>query len=125
MTDSTDHKASMERLKASADRRIGGRAARKRLIDCLYGRRKRKTTAALAWRCGCIDHGMKVAVVQFIKGAIDTEEEHSLKRFGDQVTFLRIGEGYTWETQDRQRDTQFAQRAWSTATGFFAIPDMP
>jgi cob(I)alamin adenosyltransferase len=66
----------------------------------------------------CIGHGWKVAVVQFIKGAIDTAEERALQSFGDRVTFLRMGEGYTWETQDRARDTQFAQEAWKTACEF-------
>jgi cob(I)alamin adenosyltransferase len=65
---------------------------------------------------------MKIAIVQFIKGAIDTAEERALKSFGDQVVFLRIGEGYTWETQDKERDTQFAQQAWRTASEFLADP---
>jgi cob(I)alamin adenosyltransferase len=63
----------------------------------------------------CLGHGLKVAVAQFIKGAIDTAEERALRSFGEQVTFLRLGEGYTWETQDRQRDAEMAQRAWTAA----------
>jgi cob(I)alamin adenosyltransferase len=123
MTDSTEHKARMERLKASVDRRIAAAQEEKGLLIVFTGAGKGKTTAALGMALRCIGHGMKVAVVQFIKGAIDTAEERILKSFGDQVTFLRMGEGYTWETQDRQRDTQFAQRAWSTATGFLRDPD--
>ncbi|MDP9131669.1 MAG: cob(I)yrinic acid a,c-diamide adenosyltransferase, partial [Nitrospirota bacterium] len=61
-------------------------------------------------------------VVQFIKGAIDTAEERVLKSFGDSVTFLRMGEGYTWETQDRARDTRFAQEAWGKAREFLGDP---
>jgi cob(I)alamin adenosyltransferase len=82
------------------------------------GAGKGKTTAALGMALRCIGHGMKVAVVQFIKGAIDTAEERALKSFGDRVTFLRMGEGYTWETQNRERDTKFAQQAWAAACGF-------
>lgn len=74
--------------------------------------------AALGMALRCLGHGMKVAVVQFIKGAIDTAEERALKSFGERVTFLRTGEGYTWETQDRERDTTFAQQAWMTACEF-------
>ncbi len=65
---------------------------------------------------------MKVAVVQFIKGAIDTAEERALKSFGDRVVFLRMGEGYTWETQNRERDTMFALDAWTAACGFLQDP---
>lgn len=65
---------------------------------------------------------MKVAVVQFIKGAIDTAEERVLKSFGDSLIFLRMGEGYTWETQDRERDTGFAKAAWAKACEFMRDP---
>jgi len=82
------------------------------------GAGKGKTTAALGMALRCLGHGMKVAVVQFIKGAIDTAEERALKSFGERVTFLRMGEGYTWETQDRERDTAFAQKAWMAACEF-------
>jgi cob(I)alamin adenosyltransferase len=57
-------------------------------------------------------------VVQFLKGAIDTAEERVLKSFGDQVVFLRMGEGYTWETQDRERDKAVAQEAWAEVEKF-------
>ncbi len=61
-------------------------------------------------------------MVQFIKGAKDTAEERALLSFGDRVVFLRMGEGYTWETQDRERDTAFAQEAWRTVCGFLRDP---
>src|SRR5262249_12000054 len=110
MTD--EHKAKMERLKASVDRRIEEAQQEKGLLIVYTGAGKGKTTAALGMVLRCIGHGQKVAVVQFIKGAIDTAEERALKSLGDRVVFLRMGEGYTWETQDRARDTQFAQQAW-------------
>lgn len=122
MTDQADHKAKMERLKASVDRRIEAAQEEKGLLIVYTGAGKGKTTAALGMALRCIGHGMKVAVVQFIKGAIDTAEERALKSFGDQVTFLRMGEGYTWETQDRERDTTFAQQAWAAASEFLQDP---
>ncbi len=108
----------MERLKTSVDRRIAEAQQEKGLLIVYTGAGKGKTTAALGMAVRCIGHGWKVAVVQFIKGAIDTAEERALKSFGDRVTFLRMGEGYTWETQDQARDTTFAQQAWQTASEF-------
>src|SRR5579883_1167462 len=118
MTDKADHKARMERLKASVDRRIEAAREEKGLLIVFTGAGKGKTTAALGMALRCVGHGMKVAIVQFIKGAIDTAEERVLKSFGDRVVFLRMGEGYTWETQDRARDTEFVQRAWAAAKEF-------
>lgn len=118
MTNAGEHKARMQRLKASVDRRIAAAQEERGLLIVFTGAGKGKTTAALGMAMRCIGHGMKVAVVQFIKGAIDTAEERVFKSFGDLVTFLRMGEGYTWETQDRQRDMEFAQQAWAVAAGF-------
>jgi len=120
MTNRTEHKARMERLKASVDRRIEAAQEEKGLLILYTGAGKGKTTAALGMALRCIGHGMRVAVVQFIKGAIDTAEERALKSFGDRVVFLRMGEGYTWETQDRERDTRFARLAWEKACEFLS-----
>jgi cob(I)alamin adenosyltransferase len=122
MTDDQEHKARMARLKASVDRRIEQAQEEKGLLIVYTGAGKGKTTAALGMALRCVGHGKKVAVVQFIKGAIDTAEERVLKSFGPLVTFLRMGEGYTWETQDRERDTTFAQRAWEQACEFLRDP---
>jgi cob(I)alamin adenosyltransferase len=118
MMDHDEHKAKMERLKASVDRHIEEAQQEKGLLIVYTGAGKGKTTAALGMVLRCIGHGQKVAVVQFIKGAIDTAEERALKSLGERVIFLRMGEGYTWETQDRARDTQFTQQAWKTACEF-------
>jgi cob(I)alamin adenosyltransferase len=118
MMDHSDHQAKMQRLKASVDRRIQAAQEEKGLLMVYTGAGKGKTTAALGMVFRCLGHGMKVAVVQFIKGAIDTAEERVLKSFGDRVTFLRMGEGYTWETQDRARDTQFVRQAWEKVGEF-------
>ncbi len=122
MTDQSDHQARMQRLKASVDRRIEAAQEEKGLLIVYTGAGKGKTTAALGMALRCLGHGMKVAIVQFIKGAIDTAEERVLKSFGDRVTFLRMGEGYTWETQDRERDTGFAQAAWQKTCEFMGDP---
>ena len=113
-----EHKARMERLKASVDRRIAEAQQEKGLLIVYTGVGKGKTTAAVGMAMRCIGHGGKVAVVQFIKGVIETAEERVLKSFGEQVRFLRMGEGYTWETQDRVRDTKCVQQAWETVSEF-------
>jgi cob(I)alamin adenosyltransferase len=118
MMDQSGHQAKMQRLKASVDRRIEAAQEEKGLLIVYTGPGKGKTTAALGMVFRCLGHGMKVAVVQFIKGAIETAEERVLKSFGDRVTFLRMGEGYTWETQDRARDTQFVRQAWEKVGEF-------
>ena len=122
MTDDPEHKARMARVKASVDRRIEQAQEAKGLLIVYTGAGKGKTTAALGMALRCIGHGKKLAVLQFIKGAIDTAEERVLKSFSPLVTFLRMGEGYTWETQDRERDTAFAQRAWEKTCEFLRDP---
>lgn len=120
---SVDHKAKMERVKASVDRRISAATEERGVFIIFTGAGKGKTTAALGMAMRCVGHGIKVVVIQFIKGAMDTAEERVLKGFGNLVTFLRMGEGYTWETQDRERDTQFAQHAWAKASEFIRNPE--
>lgn len=122
MVDQDEHKARMQRLKASVDRRIEAAQQERGLVIVYTGAGKGKTTAALGMALRCVGHGKKIAIVQFIKGAIDTAEERMLKSFGEAVMFLRMGEGYTWETQDRERDTQFSQRAWEKAGEFLRDP---
>ncbi|MDR4461129.1 MAG: cob(I)yrinic acid a,c-diamide adenosyltransferase [Nitrospirales bacterium] len=116
------HQARMERLKASVDRRIAAAQEEKGLLIVYTGAGKGKTTAALGMAIRCLGHGMNVAMVQFIKGAIDTAEERILKSFGNQVVFLRMGEGYTWETQDRERDAFVAQEAWTAVEKILQDP---
>ena len=123
MSEATDHKEKMQRVKASVDRRIEAAQEERGILIVYTGAGKGKTTAALGMVMRCIGHGMKVAIVQFIKGAIDTAEQRALREFGDQVTFLRLGEGYTWETQDRERDTNVAQEAWGKAAEYMRNPE--
>ena len=121
MTD-TDNQARMERLKSSVDRRIAAAQDEKGLLVVHTGAGKGKTTAALGMAIRCLGHGMKVAIVQLIKGAIDTAEERILRGFGKQVVFLRMGEGYTWETQNKERDKAVAQEAWVEVEKFLQDP---
>lgn len=123
MSEATDHKAKMRRVKASVDRRIEAAKEERGILIVYTGAGKGKTTAALGMVMRCLGHGMKVAVVQFIKGAIDTAEQRALRDFGDLVTFLRLGEGYTWETQDRERDTTVARKAWGKAVECLQNPE--
>ncbi len=120
----TEYQARMERLKSSVDRRIAAAQDEKGLLVVHTGAGKGKTTAALGMAIRCLGHGMNVAIVQFIKGAIDTAEERILKSFGDQVVFLRMGEGYTWETQDRERDKAVAQDAWTEVEKILQDPTL-
>lgn len=123
MSEATDHKEKMQRLKAFVDRRIEAAQEERGILIVFTGPGKGKTTAALGMVMRCLGHGMKVAIVQFIKGAIDTAEQRALREFGDLVTFLRLGEGYTWETQDRERDTNVAQEAWGKAVECLQNPE--
>ena len=123
MSEATDHKEKMQRVKASVDRRIEAAKEERGILIVYTGAGKGKTTAALGMVMRCLGHGMKVAVVQFIKGAIDTAEQRALRDFGDLVTFLRLGEGYTWETQDRERDTKVAGEAWGKAVECLQNPE--
>jgi len=123
MDEPKSHTTKMERVKASVDRRIAAAQEERGVLLVYTGAGKGKTTAAFGMALRCVGHGMKVGVVQFIKGAIDTAEERALKSFGELVTFLRMGEGYTWETQDRERDTFMAQQAWAKALEFLNDPE--
>lgn len=116
------HKSEKQRVKASVDRRKEAAQREKGLIIVHTGAGKGKTTAAMGMALRCIGHGMKVAIIQFVKGAIPTGEERVLRQLSHGVTFLRMGEGFTWETQDRERDIQAARKAWDTALTYLRDP---
>ncbi|MFO0773782.1 MAG: cob(I)yrinic acid a,c-diamide adenosyltransferase [Nitrospiraceae bacterium] len=120
--DESAHREKMQRVKAAVDARIAAAQTEKGLLLVYTGPGKGKTTAALGMVLRALGHGMKVAVIQFIKGAIDSAEERVLRTFGEQLVFLRMGEGYTWDTQDRARDVQHADAAWQQAATFLADP---
>ncbi|WP_374377929.1 cob(I)yrinic acid a,c-diamide adenosyltransferase [Dongia sp.] len=100
------------RRKEARDRMMADKNREKGLIIVHTGKGKGKSTAAFGMVLRCIGHGMKVGVVQFIKGKWDTGERTVLEKFPDQIEIRALGEGFTWETQDRARDIAFARAAW-------------
>jgi cob(I)alamin adenosyltransferase len=116
------HRRRMERKKAVIDAKIAAADKRIGIIIVNTGNGKGKSSSAFGMVVRALGHGMKVGVVQFIKGAMSTGEEQFLRRFPDEVSFHAMGEGYTWETQDRERDIAKAQEAWQQAKRFLADP---
>ncbi|MEM8640535.1 MAG: cob(I)yrinic acid a,c-diamide adenosyltransferase [Cyanobacteria bacterium P01_G01_bin.54] len=116
------YKQKMQRRQAVQAERVAAANREKGLIMVHTGNGKGKTTAALGMVVRSLGQGYKVAIVQFIKGAWEPAEKAVLERFGEQLVFRAMGEGFTWETQDRQRDIQMAATAWETALDFIRDP---
>lgn len=117
------HKDKMARRKAVQDAEVASKTIEKGLLIVNTGPGKGKSTAAFGLALRMLGHGRKVGVVQFIKGAWSTGEQTALQRFGDLVTWRSMGEGFTWETQDRERDVAAATKAWETACAMMDDPD--
>jgi cob(I)alamin adenosyltransferase len=117
-----DHKAKMQRIKAARDRMMAEKTETRGLLIVHTGKGKGKSSAAWGMVMRCLGHGMRVGIVQFIKGAWNTGEAEFLKRFPELVTIRTMGEGFTWETQDRARDIAAAERAWTEARKMLADP---
>ncbi|MBZ9939312.1 cob(I)yrinic acid a,c-diamide adenosyltransferase [Mesorhizobium sp. BR1-1-16] len=109
------HAEKMKKKKAVRDKILATKTVEKGLIIVHTGKGKGKSTAAFGMVFRSLGHGFPVAVVQFVKGAWETGERFALERFGDLVSINTLGEGFTWETQDRQRDIAAARHAWETA----------
>ncbi len=110
------HATKMAKKKAARDKIMAGKTDEKGLIIVHTGKGKGKSTAAFGMIFRCIAHGMPSAVVQFIKGGMSTgERDLILRSYADICKFHTMGEGFTWETQDRARDTEMAQAAWQKA----------
>ena len=118
------HRQRMERKKAVIDAKIAAADKKIGIIIVNTGNGKGKSSSAFGMAVRALGHGMKVGVVQFIKGAISTGEEQFLRRFPDEVSFYAMGEGYTWETQNRERDIAKAEEAWQQAKRFLADPEV-
>lgn len=116
------HKDKMAKKKASRDKLMARKQGEKGLVIVHTGPGKGKSTAAFGMAVRCVGHGFKVGIVQFIKGAWDTAERRVMESLPG-VTFKAMGEGFTWETQDRDRDVQAAQRAWEVAKELLADAD--
>lgn len=118
------HQARMQRKKAVVDAGIA-RATQDRGVLLVHtGNGKGKSSSAFGMVARALGHGMRVAVVQFIKGSFSTGEEAFFRRFPE-VEYHVMGEGFTWETQDRERDVRAASLAWEQAKKFLADPDIP
>jgi cob(I)alamin adenosyltransferase len=121
MTD-TDHAEKMARIKAARDRMMAGKTGEKGLLIVHTGKGKGKSSSAFGMALRCLGHGMKVGIVQYVKGAWDTGEARFLARFPELCEVKTLGEGFTWETQDRARDIAAAERAWAESARMLADP---
>ncbi|MDD9911078.1 MAG: cob(I)yrinic acid a,c-diamide adenosyltransferase [Ahrensia sp.] len=109
------HAEKMKKKKAARDKIIATKTREKGLVIVHTGKGKGKSTAAFGMVFRALGNGMKVGVVQFVKGKWQTGERVILEKLGDQVTMTAMGDGFTWETQDRQRDIDAARAAWERA----------
>lgn len=116
------HAEKMAKKKAARDKMIATKTIEKGLLIVHTGKGKGKSTAGFGMVMRGIGHGFKVAVVQFVKGKWETGERVVLEHFPDQVEIHTMGEGFTWETQDRARDIAAARTAWDTAKRLIADP---
>ena len=118
----TAHREKMARRKAARTRMLATKTEERGLLIVHTGLGKGKSTAAFGMVLRCIGHGMRVGVVQFVKGAWGTGERDVLAKFPELVTCRAMGEGFTWDTQDRERDIAAARAAWDMAKGMIADP---
>lgn len=116
------HKAKMANRKAVQDAEVAKKTAEKGLLIVHTGKGKGKSTAAWGLLVRALGRGFRCGVVQFGKGAWQTGERAALERFGDQIEWHTLGEGFTWETQDRARDVAAAERAWAKARELMVNP---
>ncbi|MBD9529371.1 cob(I)yrinic acid a,c-diamide adenosyltransferase [Paracoccus sp. PAR01] len=121
----TRHTEKMKRIKAARDKMMASKTGEKGLIMVHTGPGKGKSSSGFGMVLRCIAHGMPCAVVQFIKGGRDTGERELLRtRFAQECRFFVSGEGFTWETQDRERDIAAAQNGWRIAREQILDPEI-
>jgi cob(I)alamin adenosyltransferase len=114
------HNEKAARRKAARDRMLATKTEERGLLIVHTGKGKGKSTAAFGLVLRCLGHGMRVGIIQFVKGVWNTGERVALESFGELVTCRAMGEGFTWDTQDRTRDIAAAQRAWEAAKAMIA-----
>jgi cob(I)alamin adenosyltransferase len=114
------HAERMAKRKAARTRMLAGKTQERGLLIVHTGKGKGKSTAAFGVVMRCLGHNMRVGVVQFVKGAWETGERKMLAQFPDLVTCRAMGEGFTWDTQDRARDIAAARAAWDAAQAMMA-----
>jgi cob(I)alamin adenosyltransferase len=117
------YRQKMQRRKEVQVQRLATKSSEKGLIIVHTGTGKGKTTAALGMVLRSLGHGHRVAIIQFIKGAWEPAEKAVLEHWPEQLKFHAMGEGFTWETQDRARDRLKAQEAWAKALEYIQDPD--
>lgn len=124
MSENTDsdrrHKEKMRRIQTARAKIMVTKTEERGLVIVHTGPGKGKSTAAFGMAMRCVGHGLKVGIVQFIKGAWETGEAKLLSRFPELCTIRPMGEGFTWDTQDRGRDVAAARKAWETAKAMMA-----
>ena len=118
--DRADEKS--RKRKQARDRMLAGKTVEKGLLIVHTGKGKGKSTAAFGLAARAVGNGMNVGIVQYVKGKWATGERAVLERFPDQVTIRTMGEGFTWETQDRARDIAAAEKAWAVSREMIADP---
>src|SRR5947209_16325861 len=116
------HNEKMQRRQAARQKVLATKTEERGLLIVHTGAGKGKSTAAFGMVLRCLGHGMRVGIVQFVKGAWGTGERDVLARFPDLVTCRAMGEGFTWDTQDRARDIAGARAAWELAKAMIADP---
>lgn len=116
------HSEKMKKKQAAHDRIVAAKTVEKGLLIVHTGKGKGKTTAALGMVVRAIGHGKKVGVVQFVKGAMETGEKAVFAAFPHNVEFLPMGDGFTWDTQDRAQDIASARKAWDEVKRMIADP---
>ena len=117
-----EHAEKMARRKQARDKIMASKTDERGLVIVHTGKGKGKTTAAMGMALRCAGHGLKVGIVQFVKGGWTTGERTALETFGDLVVFKTMGEGFTWETQDRARDIAAAEKALAAAAEMIRDP---
>jgi cob(I)alamin adenosyltransferase len=118
--ESARHRAKMQKRKTVQDAEVAGKTIEKGLLIVHTGTGKGKSTAAFGLALRMLGRGKRVGVVQFIKGAWRSAERDVLEKFGDQMVWHTMGEGFTWDTQDLKRDIAAAERAWAKAQELMA-----
>ena len=122
--DDTGHAAKKARIKAAKDKLYASKTIEKGLLIVHTGTGKGKSTAAWGLAMRCLGHGLKLGVVQFVKGRRETGERQLLERFPELVTIKVMGEGFTWETQDKKRDIEAAEAAWAETERLLQDPEL-
>ncbi|GAN90142.1 Cob(I) alamin adenosyltransferase [Gluconobacter frateurii M-2] len=122
--DNARHREKMQKRKDVQDQEVASKTVEKGVLAVHTGPGKGKSTAAFGLALRALGHGKRVVVVQFIKGAWVTGERAALERFNDLLEWHTMGEGFTWETQDRSKDVAACERAWEVAKAALARDDV-